>query len=64
MRLPIFQDVNGPNTAINPDNVSSVVYAGEKFTDINLAGGGVVRVSLSFEDTIARLVGAQESRPK
>jgi hypothetical protein len=67
MRMPVFQDVNGAKIAINPDNVVSVVggeRGGEKFTDINFVGGGAIRVPLSLENTIARLVGAQELGPE
>jgi hypothetical protein len=63
MRMPVFKDVNGTMVAINPDHVVSVVgveYNGEKFTDINLVGGGTIRVPLSFENTIASLTGERE----
>jgi hypothetical protein len=63
MILPIFTDVSGLKIAINPDNVLSVANAGEKFTDINFVGS-VIRVSLSFENTVARLVGARELGPE
>jgi len=63
MRMPVFQDVNGQKTAVNPDNVISVVYGGERFTDINFVGGGTIRVPLSFENTIARLTDEREVGP-
>ena len=60
MRMTVFQDVNDQKIAVNPDNVISVVYGGERFTDINFVGGGGIRVPLSFENTIARLTGEPE----
>jgi hypothetical protein len=64
MRLPIFEDTGGNRNAINPEQVVSVVKIDANMTDINLVGGGLVRVKLSFDNVVARLVGTQELAPK
>ena len=55
MKFATFEEVGGSRIAINPENVVSVVFAGERFTDINFVGGGSIRVAVSFADTVSLL---------
>jgi hypothetical protein len=63
-RLPVFEDVGGVKTAVNPSKVVTVTRVNDQHVEINLENGGVVRVELSFEAVLARLVEKPEPAPK
>jgi hypothetical protein len=62
-RLPVFEDVAGVKTAVNPSKVVTVTRVNDQHVEINLENG-VVRVKLSFEAVLARLVEKPEPSPK
>ncbi len=64
IKLLIFQDVTGVPVAVNPANVSCIMKSGEAVTDVNFVGGGVTRVKLSFESTVARFLEGREPEAK
>jgi len=63
LRLPVFEDVGGVKTAINPSKVATITKVSDRHVDINLENGGVIQVELSFEDVLARLIGTPEPAP-
>ena len=59
-RLPVFDDVSGVKTAVNPSKVITVSRTSEQYVDIFLDNGAVVRVELAFEKVLAKLEGLPE----
>jgi hypothetical protein len=63
MPLPVFEDASGHKIAVNPAQVVTVVRIDAQSTDINVVGGGIVRVSVSFDNVLSRLLGQPELAP-